>query len=227
VVNPADVFPFPTEIETLSFSGVEFIIRHVSDSNALFDRMLELPDDHPAVKDEQIPYWAEVWPSALGISEYILMRPELFSGKKVLEIGCGLGLPGIVAGKWTDRVVLTDYLKAPLELAIHNWTLNHGTPCKSQLLDWRSEETATAADVILASDIAYERRMFEPLMTAFENWLQSGATVIISEPDRQLAREFFSELHCSNWQSEKTELKIVRKGLTYRIHIHTLLPFRK
>lgn len=227
MVNPADTFPFPTETETLTFSGVDFIIRHVSDSDALFNRLLELPDDDPAVKDEQIPYWAEVWPSALGLSEHLLARQEFFNGKKVLEIGCGLGLPGIVAGKIADRVILSDYLTAPLELASHNWSLNHASPCETRLLDWRTGATEADADVILASDIAYERRMFDPLMAAFENWLQAGATVMISEPDRHFAREFFLQLHNGDWHSEKTELKIDRKGLSYRIHVHTLHPHRK
>lgn len=223
-MNSEETFPFPTEIESLRLAGKDFVIRHVTDVETLFDQLLKLPDDDPAVKDEQIPYWAEVWPSAIALSEFLLERPDFVSGKQVLEIGCGLGLPGIAAGKLTDRVVLSDYLTAPLELAAHNWKLNHSSDCETRILDWRSDTLGRTEDLILASDIAYERRMFDPLMSAFDQWLRAGATVLISEPDRHFARNFFQRLHQQNWQTERTDMKVERKGISYRINIHAVRP---
>lgn len=221
-MNPEDPFPFPTETESLRLAGKEFSIRHVTDVDSLFTQLLELPDSDPAVKDEQIPYWAEVWPSAIALSEFLLEHPDTVAGKQVVEIGCGLGLPGIAAGKMTDRVLLTDYLETPLRLAEHNWRLNHSSPCDTRLLDWRSGVEEMNADVIVASDIAYERRMFGPLMTFFDNRVHSGATVIISEPDRHFARDFFRSLHQRGWQTEQIESRVHRKGIDYRINIHVL-----
>lgn len=56
-----------------------------------------------AGQGERDPYWCDVWPSALLMAEELFARPELVAGKRVCEIGCGLGLAGLAAaasGRW-------------------------------------------------------------------------------------------------------------------------------
>ena len=70
-----------------------FIIARPDES----DRLL----DHPFVRsafsaDEYLPYWVELWPAARMLAKAILREPWT-PGTEVLEIGCGLGLPGIAA----------------------------------------------------------------------------------------------------------------------------------
>jgi len=43
------------------------------------------------------PYWCRPWPSAIALAQLILQQPELVKGKRVCDIGCGLGLAGIAA----------------------------------------------------------------------------------------------------------------------------------
>ena len=43
------------------------------------------------------PYWCEPWPSAVAMSAELLQRPQLVAGKRVCELGCGLGLAGLAA----------------------------------------------------------------------------------------------------------------------------------
>ena len=45
------------------------------------------------------PYWCRVWPSALMLAAALTQHPELVRGRRVLELGCGLGLCGIAAAK--------------------------------------------------------------------------------------------------------------------------------
>jgi predicted nicotinamide N-methyase len=61
------------------------------------DRLL----DNPAVvqafeRDEYMPYWADLWPAARMLAKVIL-RETWPAGLEALELGCGLGLPGIAA----------------------------------------------------------------------------------------------------------------------------------
>ncbi len=70
-------------------------------------------------EDERLPYWAELWPSAIGLAHY-LDRDVSLRGKHVLELGCGLGLLGVIAARDGARVLCTDY--EPDALALHATT---------------------------------------------------------------------------------------------------------
>jgi predicted nicotinamide N-methyase len=47
--------------------------------------------------DDADPYWTRVWPSAVALASEVLRRPELVAGKRVCDLGCGLGVAGIAA----------------------------------------------------------------------------------------------------------------------------------
>ena len=59
-----------------------------ADLEALFD---------DAADPDQTPCWAEAWPAARGLADYFLQGPGL-QGQKVLELGAGVGLPGVACG---------------------------------------------------------------------------------------------------------------------------------
>src|SRR5215472_7309490 len=84
------------------------------------DRLL----DHPAVlsafaADEYMPYWADLWPAARMLAKAIL-RESWTPGQEALEIGCGLGLPGIAALSVGLRVTFSDYDATALRFAADN-----------------------------------------------------------------------------------------------------------
>lgn len=51
----------------------------------------------PAGIEDADPYWVRAWPSSIALASLILARPELVAGKKVADVGCGLGLAGLAA----------------------------------------------------------------------------------------------------------------------------------
>lgn len=208
--------------EILELAGTCFRINTVANIEGLFDRLLSLPVDHPDVKDERIPYWAELWPSAIALAQFVMENEKMFAGKSVLEIGCGLALPGIAAGKLTKGVIMSDYLQEALEMASVNWSLNHDSDPKVLIMDWRNPDPSHAADILLASDVAYERRMFDFLPLAFHQLVKPGGKIIVSEPDRHYAREFFSTLASAGFFHEKQERLILRNGIYHRVYLHLL-----
>lgn len=221
---PMETFQgFPLIEEVLSIAGRTIRIARIADVDALFSRLLDQPSDHPDVKDERIPYWAEVWPSAIGLSEYLVQHPHLVAGKRVLEIGCGLGLPGIVAGMLGAQVVLSDYLEEPLALARYNWKLNIGTEAKAMQLDWREAAKVPEVDLLLASDVAYESRTFPFLRTLFEHQLAKGCSILVSEPSRTFARDFFHSLPPHREHALRSTT-VLRNGLAVKVNVHALLP---
>ncbi|KAI3431488.1 hypothetical protein D9Q98_004539 [Chlorella vulgaris] len=71
------------------------------------------------------PYWCEPWPSALAMAEELLQRPDLVAGKRVCELGCGLGLAGLSAAlAGAAEVVLLDREPLALQCALLNAAIN-------------------------------------------------------------------------------------------------------
>ena len=62
------------------------------------------------------PYWAQVWPSAYALCEFIATQPEWLQNKKVLELAAGLGLPSLLAAQVATEVVCSDHVPAAVEL---------------------------------------------------------------------------------------------------------------
>jgi predicted nicotinamide N-methyase len=156
------------------------------------------------------------------LSRFLVQSKHIRPGLSVLEIGCGLALPGIVAGKLGAQVTLSDYLPEALEFARHNWRRNLDTPARAQLMDWRHPDPRLAADVVLASDVAYEKRAFPHLPHAFRALCKPGGMVIVSEPGRDVARPFFEALPSRGFFVEKHSVEGQFRTLRYSVQVYVL-----
>ena len=94
-----------------------FDLLQIANIDEVFDALIALPDAHVDKADERIPYWTEIWPSALALSVFILNNKDRVKGKTVLELGAGMGLPSLVAASYTSAVVCSDYLTDALIFA--------------------------------------------------------------------------------------------------------------
>jgi predicted nicotinamide N-methyase len=158
----------------------------------------------------------------MALSEFIAQNPAIVRGKNVLEIGCGLGLPGIISAIIGANVILTDYLAGALKFAEYNWKLNVKTPPDIRLLDWRHRSNIAPVDVLLASDVAYESRSFLPLLNAFKSLIRKNGIVILSEPNRKFAREFFEQLKTEGFHLTEHVKNVVKDNIRYKVSIYIL-----
>eukprot|EP00978_Attheya_sp_CCMP212_P047807 scaffold434113_cov51-Attheya_sp.AAC.1 len=82
----------------------------------------QVEEDAKWWEDSENPYGARMWPSSLGICQFLLEQdPKLFIGRNVLELGCGTGLVSMVAAKLGANVMATDISKVVLNLAQTGW----------------------------------------------------------------------------------------------------------
>ncbi len=213
---------YPHEIISVKINDISVNLASVVNPDSLFDQLLKKNSGDPGVIDEQIPYWAELWPSAIALSEYIVEHKDLFVGNSVLEIGCGLGLPGIVAGMQGAKVTLTDYLQGAIEFAAFNWQLNLNSVPDVSILDWRNPPKNYQPDILLASDVAYESRSFEPLAKALGQLVKPGGIIIISEPNRKFAKSFFDDFSNLGYEVNVEDKKVIKNNIAYNITIYQL-----
>jgi predicted nicotinamide N-methyase len=208
--------------EHLDVCGLTVHLARVENLDELYMELIQKGEEHDDVKDERIPYWADLWHSAIALSQHLVKSGIIKTKTSVLEIGCGLGLPGIVAGKFSSNVMFTDYIKEPLEFAKYNWLLNNDHEAQFEILDWRKPDAAFAADVLLASDVAYEKRSFKYLLHAFKKLLKPGGVILLSEPNRQFAKEFFSSLKDKGFVFSSTVYSIKYHGIITRVNVYEI-----
>jgi predicted nicotinamide N-methyase len=144
--------------------------------------------DHPAIKeafaaDEYLPYWTDLWPAARMLGKVIL-REQWTPGMEVLEVGCGLGLPGIAALSRGLRVIFSDYDATALDFAASNARLNGFDQFRLLQMDWRFPPEDLQVPVFLASDVLYELRHINPLVALIKRVLTPGGMCLLTDQDR-------------------------------------------
>jgi predicted nicotinamide N-methyase len=121
----------------------------------------DLLDEEAFAADEFLPYWAELWPAAVALAEAL---PDRLDGVRVIELGCGLGLPSLVAAARGADVVAIDWAEPAVALLRENAALN-GLVLQTAAHDWR-RPWDDRFDLALAADLLYEQRNVEPVAAA-------------------------------------------------------------
>lgn len=175
---------------------------------------------------DQVPCWAEAWPAARGLAAYFLQGPRL-DGTSVLELGAGVGLPGVACGLQGSNVTFSDFQPLALSLCEANARLHRLPRYRLLLADWRRYRCRERFDLVLASDIAYEPRLLPFLKAVLLEAIKPGGSIYFSHPGRPVTFSFIQELHAAAAFHEERFLipvSVPEDPLrsSYQIHIHRL-----
>jgi ETFB lysine methyltransferase len=202
-------------LKEYNFNDHVIKLEQVADVEKLVD---EIADDE-FNKDERLPYWAEVWPSARALAEYFLNNLRELKDKNVLELGCGVGLVGIAATLAGAKVTFSDYEKEAIDFTKNNFFLNFNMQPKTMLMDWREPIQDNAYEIIIAADILYEKRFLKPVHNTLEKLLTKNGKVYIAEPNRTIAKPFFEMM--------KNGFELVEKKTSSNNNSVSLYMFKK
>ncbi|MFZ0389542.1 MAG: methyltransferase domain-containing protein [Calditrichia bacterium] len=208
--------------EIVRLSQTEFRLITVSDVDILLEELVVAGPDHPDVKDERLPYWAEIWPSAVALADFLLTEIPQDYSIDCIELGCGLGLAGMAARRQNWQVLLSDYQPDALRFAELNWLMNLGETPSLIKMDWRRPKAPQKFTAVLASDIVYEKRFFKPIIQTFRKLLAPEGYVLLSEPGRPVAGEFFKMLPENGFEWEKVMRTIRFKNKSHQIDIYRI-----
>lgn len=174
---------------------------------------LRVPEDPEALLDEEafaqdefMPYWAEMWPSGLALADALTEarpRPE-----RVLELGCGIGIPSLVAALDGAQVVATDWADDAIELLRDN-AERLGARLDARVWSWADDPAGLTGDLVLAADVLYETRNAEPLLAALEAVVAPGGEAWVADPGRASAPAFF-EAAAVQWTLDTVAPRITR-----------------
>jgi predicted nicotinamide N-methyase len=176
---------------TRRFRVVETPVRMVGRSLAILHPASaeDLIDEKDFERDERLPYWAELWPSARVLGEWLLGQRG--QNRTLLELGCGSGLVSTCAALAGFNVTVSDYYDDAMLFAKVNAWRNSATPPNTVAIDWRNlPADLPRYDVVVASDVLYERTYGPVVASAIALTLAPAGVAWLADPGR-VARDTF------------------------------------
>lgn len=155
----------------------------------------ELPDDQPVQWAPLVPYWAVLWRSGATLAREVASRP--FAGLRVVELGCGLGVPSLAAARAGATVVATDGDADAIALVERNAREN-GLSLAAEQVSWETPDELIALgpfDIVLAADVLYE---YESVALLLDLLPRLAGEVWLADPGRPVSASFLDRVE-SDW----------------------------
>jgi len=188
---------YPTRTRSLKVKDKVFVLEEIRSLDEAIDlicnEMTQEEQLDPFAED-LCPYFGVLWPSGIALAEFIGEHPELVRGKKVLELGCGLGLPSLVSSYLGGKVLATDYHPDVEEYYLRN--CRHSSVESSyKRLNWReSKEDIGTFDIVIGSDVLYESKHAREVASGLIRFLKPGGRILLSDPLRPYLQKFLTAM---------------------------------
>ena len=188
----------------------------VKDLERLVDREALLRDN-----TEEPPYWAHLWTGALTLARYLDSFIDV-RDQTVLDLGCGLGLTGIVAAQKGGRVTFADKEVAAVSFARENARLNGCARYGVQQIDFTQDILETDFALILGAEILYDRPTFPALVRFLARHLSPAGRAILADAKRTNTQDFYQRLDQAGLQWTQEEVREREDHLPLPVAIVTI-----
>jgi len=206
----------------MNIGGFEATLTHarVGDTTVALWRVVEL-ERHvdratllAADEAPEPPYWAHLWSGAAVLAAAV---PP--GARRVLELGCGLGLPGLTAARRGARVTFVDRVPAALAFVRSSARAN-GLPAVDLVAaDATAPGLAARFDLVLAAELVYDRTAFPALARAIAGHLAPGGRALLTDAGRIDTRAFYAELDAAGlaWRARDEPMREEGRPLTVKL----------
>jgi predicted nicotinamide N-methyase len=236
---------YETVTGALRIGHLDICFTRIKEPDRVLDQIVEEEDRRERVTGQRkngdelhLPYWAELWDSSFALGAYLVQHlapqkptelvpwepgeqaPRAFAravpDPRVLDLGCGMGLSGLIAAALGARVTLAD-LEAPALLLARLNTLPYRDRVRVRKLDWRRDELHERFDLILGADVLYERAQWDYLELFWLAHVAPGGSILLGEPGRQTGDAFPDWITARGWSLEHFEQPVPTREKPVRI----------
>ncbi len=188
---------YPVHEYKLRLGGREWTVVHTGEVLSDADEQAFLSAQ---VDGHKPPYGVLLWPASVALAHDVAGRADDMAGKRVLEIGAGTGLPGIVAGTLGASVMQTERQRLSLSICKRNGERNGLTTVDYRLADWTNWPVDERFDWILGSDILYSVNLHPHLERIFDANLADGGRILLSDPFRGTSLGLLHQMEAKGWR---------------------------
>ena len=204
--------------EPLRVRDVELQLLQVTDLEHL------LAGKDPFADVSNFPFWVKLWEASLMLA-YVMASTPSRSGQTLLELGAGMGAPGLVAASKGYRVTLSDYEPHILDFQRVSAAANGLTDIDFKIIDWKSPKDMPQFDRIIGAEILFRDEFFDPLLKLFGSYLAPKGEIYIAHDVRRKSvpqflslaeKEYEIAVSARKMRSEDKELTILINRLRKR-----------
>ena len=154
------------------------IVLYTAHPGSRLSRLADPEDDDPPA-----PYWAYQWAGGLALAHHFVAHPQVVEGKRVLDLGAGSGLVGIVAAK-AGAIISAAEIDPNGRAAIALNAAANAVVVALIEVDILGEVPG-GFDLIAAGDVFYNAEVGRLMLPFLERCAAAGIDVLIGDPDRR------------------------------------------
>jgi 2-polyprenyl-3-methyl-5-hydroxy-6-metoxy-1,4-benzoquinol methylase len=157
--------------------------------------------------------WWGLTTSAIALSRHLANMGDLAS-RRVIELGCGLGLAGITAGMLGAKVLFTDYMERALVFSKRNCELNglNAANTRFRRLDWEAPDELSSFDMVLGAEVLYDYFFHGSLVRIMSSIVRPKGSIVIADRKRLVVSRFMGRLINAGFSCSETTSRVDLDG---------------
>lgn len=203
-----------THIKQRRLGDKLFVMETIRDLDEAIDQICEAmsPEEQcDPFAEDLCPYFGILWPAAEALAIYLSENPQIIKGKSILELGCGLGYPSLVATHLGANVLASDFHPDVEEYFQRNCR-HSNIICNYLRLNWREDTQEIGRfDLVMGSDVLYESQHPHEVARGLLRFLKPGGKVLLSDPGRSYLQQFINAMKDLGFREELTSVNVEGK----------------
>ena len=166
----------------------------------------------------EFPFWVKLWEAAMVLADVAATLPST-AGPRLLELGAGLGAPGLVAAAKGFQVTLSDYEQRILDFQRVSAAAS-GLKVACRFIDWNKPPAMEPFNTIIGAEILFREELLPPLLALFDRLLAPGGAIYLSHDLRRKTLYAFLDKAQADYtiQAKKIELVAGDEGSTVMLN---------
>jgi predicted nicotinamide N-methyase len=201
-------------VRTIAMGQRSVSLLQVEDLEALVDRAALLSGNDTC----EPPYWTYLWTGAIELARRVDADGSL-GGRRALDLGCGLGLVGVVAALAGAEVTFFDREHDALLFAAANAHWNGARAVSFLRGDFTRESAGSRFDLILGAEVLYDRDAFAPLVAFLDAHLAPRGAVLLADAHRMDTAGFYAALEGAGYGVNRSTVRTLEEGLPLRVDL--------
>jgi predicted nicotinamide N-methyase len=175
---------YSLHFESLRVGELQIRLLKPSDLDELLD------GQKPLDQVGTFPFWFRLWEASLVLG-HVLARDPAARGGRLLDLGAGLGLAGLAAGKAGFAVTLSDSEQVISEFQQVSIAANQLENVTSLVFDLDNVPDIGPFDVISGAEVLFREEFVEPMLNICQNYLKPGGTIYLAHDVRRRSLSLF------------------------------------